>query len=297
MEELLHFRPRLQVELLAVEPHAVGVVDLRAGLDAEQRVVRPGVLGADVMDVVRADDLQVEFARELEEIGGDLVLRREAVILDFDEKVLAAVDVDEAPRGPAGILVAALKQTLRDERGEAAGERDEALGVFRQRLEVGARAVIETLQVRVGDQLEEIVVAGLVARQHAHVEDGLALLAAAGALEPRTLGEVDFAADQRLDAAGLRLEVEVDRPEKIPVVGERQRLHAQPGGAVHQAVDAAGAVEQAVVRVDVEMDEIGVGGRQGHANQDPAPKCSRRNAVERRRNGNGRPRPPEENRD
>jgi hypothetical protein len=30
--------------------------------------------------------------------------------------------------------------------------------------------------------------------------------------------------------------------------------------------------------VDVEMDEIGIGGRQRHANQDPAPKCSRRNA-------------------
>ena len=100
--------------------------------------MRPGVLGADVMDVVRADDLQVEFARELEEIGGDLVLRREAVILDFDEEVLAAVDVDEASRGLAGVLVAALEQALRDERGEAAGEGDEALGVFGQCLEVGA---------------------------------------------------------------------------------------------------------------------------------------------------------------
>jgi hypothetical protein len=30
--------------------------------------------------------------------------------------------------------------------------------------------------------------------------------------------------------------------------------------------------------VDMEMDEVGVGGRHGCASQDPAAKCSRRNA-------------------
>ena len=44
------------------------------------------------------------------------------------------------------------------------------------------------------------------------------------------------------------------------MVGERQGLHAQFRRAIHQPVDAAGSVEQAVVAMDMEMDEILVGG-------------------------------------
>jgi hypothetical protein len=75
-------------------------------------------------------------------------------------------------------------------------------------------------------------------------------------LEAGGLGEVEFAADERFDALGLGLVVELDRAVEIAVVREGQGLHAEGGGAVHQAVDAAGAVEQAVVAMDVEMDEI-----------------------------------------
>jgi small subunit ribosomal protein S21 len=42
------------------------------------------------------------------------------------------------------------------------------------------------------------------------------------------------------------------------VVGEREGLHAEPGGAVHQAINPAGAIEQAVVGVDMEVDEVPV---------------------------------------
>ena len=89
----------------------------------------------------------------------------------------------------------------------------------------------------------------------------LALLGAAGLFEARALDEVDFAADQRLDALRLGLIVEIDRTEKIAMVGERERGHPQRLRAIHQPVDAAGAIEQAVIGVKVEMDEIFVGGR------------------------------------
>jgi hypothetical protein len=127
------------------------------------------------------------------------------VVLDLDEKVLPAEDVDEAAGRLAGLLVAAVEQVLRDERGQAAGEGDQALGVFRERVEVGAGLVVEAAEVGVGHQLEEVLVAGLVARQQAQVEDRLALVAAAGAFQAGALDEVDFAADERLDAPGLGL--------------------------------------------------------------------------------------------
>ena len=53
------------------------------------------------------------------------------------------------------------------------------------------------------------------------------------------------------------------RAVKVAVVGEGESLHAEGLGAVHQAVDPAGAIEEAVVAVDVKMDEISVGRRHG----------------------------------
>ena len=55
--------------------------------------------------------------------------------------------------------------------------------------------------------------------------------------------------------------VELDRPKHVSMVGERECLHPELIGASHEAVDAAGAVEQAVVRVAVEVHE---GARVGH---------------------------------
>ena len=93
--------------------------------------------------------------------------------------------------------------------------------------------------------------------------DGLALIGTARAFEAGAGGEVEFAADQRLDALGLGLVVELDRAVEIAVVREGQRLHPEGVGPVHQAVDPAGAIQQGVVAMDVKMDEIGVGSRQG----------------------------------
>ena len=44
------------------------------------------------------------------------------------------------------------------------------------------------------------------------------------------------------------------------MVGQRHGSLAQLGHAVDQAVDAAGAVKQTVVAMDMEMDKILVGG-------------------------------------
>jgi hypothetical protein len=125
--------------------------------------VRAGVGGVDVMDVVRADDLQAELLAELEEAGDDLALLGDAVVLDLDEIIFLPEDLDEAAAGLAGGLVVVVEQVLRDERGEAAGEADEAFRVLGEGLEVRARFVVEALEMGVGDQLKEVLVAGEVA--------------------------------------------------------------------------------------------------------------------------------------
>ncbi len=60
------------------------------------------------------------------------------------------------------------------------------------------------------------------------------------------------------------------------MVGEGERGHAEGNGAVHEPVDPAGTVEQAVVGMDVKMDEILVGRRHGLANEGEGRKRARR---------------------
>ena len=77
-------------------------------------------------------------------------------------------------------------------------------------------------------------------------------------LEAGAGGDVDLAADDRLDAGGHRLLVELDGAEHVAVVGDRQGRHAAFLGALDQVADLDGAVEEAVLAVQMEMDEIGV---------------------------------------
>ena len=69
--------------------------------------------------------------------------------------------------------------------------------------------------------------------------------------------EVGLEAEDRLDAvlpAGL---VELDRAVQDAVVGEPERRHPELGRARRERLDLAGAVEQRVLGVDVEMDGLG----------------------------------------
>ena len=68
--------------------------------------------------------------------------------------------------------------------------------------------------------------------------------------------DVDLAAEDRLDAALAGRVVEHHRREHVAVLGHRQRRHLQRGGLVEQFVDAAGAVEQRELGVEMEMDEL-----------------------------------------
>ena len=74
------------------------------------------------------------------------------------------------------------------------------------------------------------------------------------------VGDVDLAAEDRLDALVARRLVEVDRARERAVVGERDGRHLELGGALREVRDPARAVEDRVLRVDVEVDE----GRFGH---------------------------------
>jgi hypothetical protein len=223
--------------------------------------VRTGILMTHVMDVVGADDLEIELFGDLEQAGDDFALLGDAVVLDFDEEVFPAEDVDEPGGGLPGLLEAVVKQMLWHNRCQTTRESDQAAGVTGERLVIGARFIIKPFQVRVGHQFEQVLVALEVFREQAEVVVALAVLGPAVLFQTRLFGQINLAADQGLNAFAFGGIVELNGTEHVAMISEGHGLHAQGGGAVHQAIDPTGAVQQAVVGVDVEMDEIGGGGR------------------------------------
>ena len=269
-EDAEHLGLALEVELRGGIAHAALVGQAGAGLDAEHRVVRDGIAGVDVVHVVGGDDAERELAGELEQVGDDALLLLEAVVHQLDDEVLAAEDLDEPAAGLAGGLVVAAEEGLGDDALEAAGETDQAVGVLGELLEVGARLVVQAADVRVGDELGEVLVAFEIPGEHAHVE--ILVLATIGFVGERVVpDEVELAAEEGLElhvalGALLGLVPEIEEAEEIAVVGDRHRAHVHVARARHQAVDAAAAVEHAVVRMHVEVHEVSADGfRVGHA--------------------------------
>src|SRR5258707_331606 len=77
-------------------------------------------------------------------------------------------------------------------------------------------------------------------------------LGAIGALARR---QVSLASDDRFDPGGGGLLKELDCAEHVAVIGHRESFHAGGFRVFDERADFVGAVEQAVLRVDVKMNE------------------------------------------
>ena len=64
-------------------------MEVLAGLEAEQHVLRLGVLAVDVVDVVRRDDGHAQLFGPSREDAVALALLRDRVVLDFDVVIVA----------------------------------------------------------------------------------------------------------------------------------------------------------------------------------------------------------------
>src|SRR5947208_2877559 len=253
-----HLLRRLDVELLGREPEAARVAERCARLDAEERLVGAPVAGLEIVRAVGPDDRRADRLGDRQGVGGDLRLRLEAVGLDFHEVVVAADDLLVPTRDLRRLPHLPLDQEARDLGVETPREDDEPVGVLREELTVHPGLVVEALEVGLRDQLDEISVAGAVPRQDRQVVRALVAAVLGAALLPAPGGDVELAAEDRLDASLLRREIEVDRPEEVAVVRQRDRGQAQILRLLDELLELRGAVEEAVLGVDVEVNELAV---------------------------------------
>src|SRR5262249_14575823 len=78
------------------------------------------------------------------------------------------------------------------------------------------------------------------------------------AVLPASRRDVELAAEDRLDAGLLRGVVEIDRAEEVAVIRERDGRELQLLGLVDQLLELGGAIEQAVLRMHVQVDAFAV---------------------------------------
>ena len=130
---------------------------------------------------------------------------------------------------------------------------DETCGMLLENLLVNAGLVVKALQMRGGDQLDEIFIAGGGFRKKDEVVVIFSL--GAGAFIKPVFRDVHFASDDGLDAGFLRFLVKLNRAVQHAVVGERNGVHPKLFGAGDQIINFRKAVQEGIVAMSVEVDE------------------------------------------
>jgi len=158
--------------------------------------------------------------------------------------------------------------------GQTTGEPNESLGMACEGFEIGARLIVESFEMSVRNQLEQVLVSLEVFGQDAQMKVVFTVLGFSRFLETGAGRDVEFATDEGFEVGGFRGVKKLDRAEEIAVISQGYGGHAELFGAGHETVDFAGAVQQAVVGMDVEVDEIGGGERHGMKKQEAAGRLS-----------------------
>ena len=189
-EEVPHLGGRLQVVLGALELEALRIGQQRTGLHAQQRVVRLVVVLVGVVAVVGGEQRRTDLLGDLDQLRVRLALGRQAVVLQFDEQVVAPEDVLQPAALASAPLSSPLSSDLQHVPTEAPGGGDQALGVLLEQLPVDAGLVVVALHEGEARQLDEVLVAGLVLGQQREVvvELRAALGVAAGVVDATASG-------------------------------------------------------------------------------------------------------------
>jgi hypothetical protein len=172
-------------------------------------------------------------------------------------------NVAEAVGRGARVGFAIFHDGFGDFAAQAGGESDQAARVLREKIEIDARLVVEAVEKARGNELDEVAVAFRVLAEQDEMigAAGAGGFGVGGFFLVAAAGDVDFAADDGLHAAGNRFVEKIGGGEEIAVVGDRYGGHLPAGGLGDQLGNVAGAVEKAEIGVQMEMDEA----RSAHA--------------------------------
>ena len=244
-EALAHLVLGLDIHLVGVHAHAVLVGQGLARLDAHQHLLGSGVLAGQVVAVVGHHQRNVHLPGQAHQPGVHRPLVRQAVVLQLDEEVVLPEDVDIAPGHLPGFVLPAVQQQLGQVAGQAGRQRDQALAVLLQQRIVHPGPVVIAPYEALADQPGQVLIPLLVLAQ----QDQVAVVPGGAGLVVHVRADVDLAADHRVDARFLRGAIKIHHAVHHAVVRHRAGSHAQRLQPLHQRLDPACPVQEAVFRM------------------------------------------------
>jgi hypothetical protein len=256
-KQLVHFFAASAGKTARHVPHPLFVGEQRLRLQTDHAVVRLPMLALDVMHVVGRHHREIELLRPRDQRAVDRALLLDPVVLQFHVEIAGFKDMAILVQRGLGLVDLAFLDLVRDLALEARGEADETFRVLREDFLVDARLVVEAIEMRRRNQLNEVFVAHLVLRQQNQMIGGVA--GVGGFLvEARARRDVGLATDDRLKPLLLRGLVELDGAVHVAMIGHRHRRHFARVRLVDHVRNAARPVEQAVLRVQMQMNKIRV---------------------------------------
>ena len=171
------------------------------------------------MDIIGRDQIDAGFLGNFYQAGvrhtllGDIL-----VVLKLQEKIALSEKSLVTQGGGDGLVHFFGNYLARDSALDARRHRDQAFAVFFEQFFIDARLIIKTFQVRFRHKLYQVSIAQVIlCQQNQMIAD---VINARPFLGPAFAGHVDFAADDRLDAARFGFFIEFHRAVHVPVIGD-----------------------------------------------------------------------------
>ena len=249
--------------MLGGELAAVGLGDDAALGDGDQRIVGVVVLALGEVRLVGGHERNVAGIGELDQRAFGDALARRAVALQLHVKPVAEQFLQRRAAGGGEVGLAGQDRGV-ERAARPAGERDQAVGHPFEPGKLQMRLFVRRgLQERARAELHQAAIARLAGgqqhdpRQRPHL-----------AGEPRVarlVAEIERqgAADDRLDAIARKLFGELERPEHVVGVGQRQRRLVVRLGELGKPADDQRAFEQRISGMHVQMHEARISGHGG----------------------------------
>ena len=246
-KEGAHLLFTLDVELLGLKAHAVGVLQPLARLDAHEHILHHRVLSGEVVGVVGGHQGNPRLSVEAENPGVHRLLLVDAVVLNLQVVAVLPKDVPHLQGVGQRPLVVPRHEPPGNFPAQAGRQGDEALTVGPQQLHIHPRSAVKALHIGHGHQIAEVAVPRLIFTQQHQVAGGAVQLS--GVVEPGPGCHIHLTADDGLDARPQAGPVKVHSAEHHSVVGDGHSLLPQLLDPLHQLLDAAGPVQQGVFRM------------------------------------------------
>ena len=251
-KETAHLLLALDIKLAAGVPHAVLVGKLFARLHTQEDVMGFRVLCKGIVAVISGDQGNTQLPAHAQQFRIDGLLVRIAMVLQLQEKIAFAKDLQIALCRFAGPLRILPQDLTRDLARQTGGGGDDALVELTQQVQVHTGLVIEALCERPADDLHQVGVAGIVFRQQDQMIIPVVPMARLPVMA-RAGGDIDLASDDRIDALFFCRLIKIDHAVHDAVIGYCSRRHSELLHPSDVLRDFIGTVQKGILRVDVKM--------------------------------------------